>query len=106
MGKSGLKLSRIGINIKGNGQEWAENKWEWAKKSGNRQQWAENGLEWVGFDGSQQEWVEVNGGGWQWVGARFSTTQITKCKKDFLKGLHCKLISESLYDQGSKNKLL
>ena len=50
--------------------------------------------------------MEVNGGGWQWVGARFSTTQITKCKKDFLKGLHCKLISESLYDQGSKNKLL
>ena len=46
------------------------------------------------------------GGGGLGLGARFSTTQITKCKKDFLKGLHCKLISESLYDQGSKNKLL
>ena len=40
MGRNGLKLSRNAVTMSGRGNEWAENKWEWAKTSGNRWQWA------------------------------------------------------------------
>ena len=57
MGRNGLKLSRNAVTMSGRGNEWAENKWEWAKTSGNRWQWAVN--EW--------EVMRVSGIGWERV---------------------------------------